>query len=233
MQRIAVFGDNSFSLEAVSRLDLQRFDVLLVETDPARAEQASAQGYKTRAIDFRNDEALKSVGIGRDVTILFCFYSQDCDNVFLTISARALDKNLKIIAIVENPESAPKLLAAGADKIIDPYQICARKIHELVKKPDLAHLLEQTVFGRSDLNMAEITLPKGTNLENTQVSELKLSERYNLILIGIVNQTMGTELHFALDEKAHELNAGDVLVVLGPAREIKSFKKEVDDVGTD
>ena len=232
MKRIAVFGDNSFSLEAASRLDLERFDVILVETDAIRAEQAAQQGYKTVAIDFRNDDELKSVGIGRDVDILFCFFSQDCENVFLTISARALDKNLKIIAIVENPESAQKLLAAGADKIIDPYQICARKIHELVKKPDLTHILDQTVFGRDDLNMAEVTLPKGSRLENTMLNELKLCERYDLILIGVVDKDIGMELHFAIGEKAHELNAGDILVVLGPSREIKAFKKEVEDVGT-
>ena len=232
MKRIAVFGDNSFSLEAVSRLDLQRFDVTLVETDEGRAEQAVQLGCKTVGIDFRNDDELKAVGIGRDLDMLFCFYSQDCDNVFLTISARALDKNLQIIAIVENPESAQKLLAAGADKIIDPYQICARKIHELVKKPDLTHIMDQTVFGRDDLNMAEITIPEGSGLENTKASELKLSDRYDLILIGVVDKEMGTELHFALGEKTHELNAGDILVVLGPSREIKAFKKEVEDVGT-
>ena len=232
MKRIAVFGDNSFSLEAVSRLDLQRFDVTLVETDESRAEQVVQLGCKTVAIDFRNDDELKAVGIGRDLDMLFCFYSQDCDNVFLTISARALDKNLQIIAIVENPESAQKLLAAGADKIIDPYQICARKIHELVKKPDLTHIMDQTVFGRDDLNMAEITIPEGSVLENTKACELKLSGRYDLILIGVVDKEMGTELHFALGEKAHELNAGDILVVLGPSREIKAFKKEVEDVGT-
>lgn len=232
MKRIAVFGDNSFALEAVSRLDLERFDVILVETDESRAEQAALQGYKTVSIDFRNDDELKAVGIGRDVDILFSFYSQDCDNVFLTISARALDKNLEIIAIVENPESAHKLLAAGADKIIDPYQICARRIHELVKKPELTHILDQTVFGRDDLNMAEITIPEGSVLANTKACELKLSDRYDLILIGVVDKEMGTELHFALGEETHELNAGDILVVLGPSREIKAFKKEVEDVGT-
>ncbi|WP_340121615.1 NAD-binding protein [Methylobacter svalbardensis] len=42
------------------------------------------------------------------------------DNVFLTVSARAIDKNITIVAIVDDPESAEKLLAAGANKIIDP-----------------------------------------------------------------------------------------------------------------
>ncbi|MGR9115726.1 MAG: TrkA C-terminal domain-containing protein, partial [Gammaproteobacteria bacterium] len=79
--------------------------------------------------------------------------------------------------------------------------------------------------------MAEITIPKGSKLENTMASELKLYEKYDLILIGVVDKEMGAELYFALDEKAHELNADDVLVVLGPSRDIKAFKKEVEDVG--
>ena len=230
MKRIAVFGNNSLSLEAMSRLDLERYEVTLVETDESRAAQAAQQGYKTVAIDFRNDDELKSIGIGRDLDILFCFYSLDCDNVFLTISARALDKNLKIIAIVENPDSAQKLLAAGADKIIDPYQICARKIHELVKKPDLTYIMDQTVFGRDDLNMAEITIPKNSSLEGKMMSELKLGDKHNLILIGVVDKELGTELHFSLGEEAHELNEGDILVVLGPSREIKAYKNEVENV---
>jgi voltage-gated potassium channel len=34
-------------------------------------------------------------------------------------------------------------------------------------------------------------------------------------------------VHFAIDEKDHKLDAGDIILVLGPSREIKSFKKEV------
>lgn len=230
MKRIAIFGDNVFSLEAVLRLNPEFYDITLVDSDAERSEQAIQHGSQTAAVDFRDDDALKTIGIGRDLDMLFCFYTNDCDNVFLTISARTLDKKLKIISIVENPDSAQKLKAAGADKIIDPYQICARKIHELVKNPALTQLLDQTVFGRDDLNMAEITLPKHSFLEGVMLSQLHLSEKYDLILIGVVDIELGKDLHFALGEQAHELNAGDILVVLGPARDIKAFKKEVDNV---
>lgn len=227
MRRIAVFGDATLSLEAMSRLDRELFSIIFIGSCDAEVALIAEKGYETVVIDFRNDEELTSIGIGKDVDFLFCFFPADSDNVFLTISARAMDKYLTIIAIVEDPDSAEKLLAAGANKIIDPYEICGRKTYEILTKPEITNILDQTVFGRHDLNIAQVEVPKGSWLENTKSSELKLNERHNLILIGIVDKELGEALHFAIGEKEHHLDAGDVLVVMVRAREIKSFKEEV------
>ncbi|MDD5272565.1 MAG: NAD-binding protein, partial [Methylovulum sp.] len=178
----------------------------------------------SKVIDFRNDDDLQQIGIGGYIDVLFCFFPADYDNVFLTLSARALAKDLTIIAIVDDPESAEKLLAAGANKIIDPYEICGRKLHEILIRPDISNILDYTVFGQNDLNMAQIEIPQGSYLENTKISELDVSETYNLILIGVVDKELGDELHFALGEKEHNLDAGDVLVVLGVSADIEAFK---------
>ncbi len=227
MKKVAVFGYNRLSFEAMSRLDAKTYQLLVIERDEERAEQAREQGFETSDIDFRDDDDLRSIGIGKDFGVIFCFFPDDADNVFLTISARALDKHLQIIAIIENPESAEKLLAAGANKIIDPYEICGRKIHELIKKPDMTNILDHTVFGRHDLNMAEIEIPKGSYLDGLYLEDLNLNETHNLILIGIVDKELGEELHFSIGEKDHRLDAGDILVVMGPSREIRVFKKDV------
>ncbi len=227
MKRIAVFGYSIMSLEAMSRLNLEQYSLIFIGKNESEAALVAEKGFENKVIDFRNDDALRSIGIGADVDILFCFYPRDFDNVFLTISARAMDKNLTIVAIVDDPESAEKLLAAGANKIIDPYEICGRKTHEMLTKPDITNILDNTVFGRHDLKMAQIEIPKGSFLENTKTNDLKLNLRHNLILIGVVDRELDDQLHFAIGEKEHTLDAGDVLVVMGPAREIKAFKKEV------
>jgi voltage-gated potassium channel len=230
MKRIAVFGYSIMSLEVMSRLNEDQYSLVFIGKDESEAALVAEKGFETKIIDFRNDDALKSIGIGADVDILFCFYTRDSDNVFLTISARAIDKALTIVAIVDDPESAEKLLAAGANKIIDPYEICGRKTHDMLTRPDITNILDDTVFGRHDLHITQIEIPKGSCLENTNTSDLKLNEKHNLILIGVVDRESGAALHFAIGEKEYTLNAGDVLVVLGPSREIRSFKEEVDHV---
>ena len=227
MKRIAIFGYSIMSLEVMNRLNKDEYSLVFIGKDESEAASVEEKGFETKIIDFRNDEELKSIGIGADVDILFCFYPRDSDNVFLTISARAIDKALTIVAIVDDPESAEKLLAAGADKIIDPYEICGRKTHDMLAKPDITNILDDTVFGRHDLHIAQIEIPQGSYLENTSSCELKLDEKHNLILIGVVDKESGEALHFAVGEKECTLNAGDILVVLGPSREIRSFKEEV------
>jgi voltage-gated potassium channel len=230
MKRIAVFGYSIMSLEVIKQLNEEHYSYVFIVKNEAEALLVAEQGFDTKIIDFRNDEAIKSVGIGENIDILFCFYPKDSDNVFLTISARALDNELTIIAIVDDPESAEKLLAAGANKIIDPYEICGRKTHDMLAKPDITDVLDNTVFGRHDLHIAQIEIPKNSSLDQTKTSALLLAGTYNLILIGVVDKVSGDNLHFVMDEKEHTLNIGDVLVVLGPARDIKAFKEEIEAV---
>lgn len=227
MKKIAVFGDRRMALEAMSRLDTRTCDVIYGAQNEDDALFIAEKGFSTSLTDFLDDGALHAIGIGVDVDTLFCFFAADSDNVFLTISARALAPDLNIIAIVDAPDSAEKLLAAGASKIIDPYEICGRKTHEILTKPEITHVLDQTVFRRHDLNIAEIKIPEASWLENRKTSTLRLNERHNLILLGVVDKEMGETLHFAVGDEEHVLNAGDVLVVMGPAREIRTFKERL------
>jgi voltage-gated potassium channel len=228
VKNIAVFGYNPMSFELIKCLDLKQHEVVIVDQDRDDLVSAADLGFTVIETDYRNDDNLEEVGIGRHIDVLFCFFEQDSNNLFLTISARAMDKKLEIISIVDDPESAEKLLVAGANKIIDPYQICGRKIYQLIKNPDIADVLDHTIFGRHDLNTAEIQIPPESPLENTYASQLHLNARYNLILIAIVDKELGKELHFTIGEQDHKLDAGDILIVLGPSRQLRAFKKEVE-----
>lgn len=228
MKRIAVFGCSVMSMTVMARLRDNQYQVLFVSQDEREAALMAAQGFATKTIDFREDEELKAIGIGTNIDIIFCFFPTDSDNVFLTISARALAAELTIIAVVDDPESADKLLAAGANKIIDPHEICGRKAHEMLTRADISMLLDNTVFGSHDLNMAQIEIHPGSCLENQPVNTLKLNTQHNLILLGLVNKARSHELHLAIGEQAQPLVAGDMLVVLGAAENIQAFKDKVE-----
>ncbi|MDT8407073.1 MAG: NAD-binding protein [Methylococcales bacterium] len=233
MMKIAIFGNSSFVLEALSRLDTQQFQVIYADTDNERLAKAHDLGLATQTLDFRSDEDLIALGIGRDIEMLFCFFKQDYDNVFLTISARTIDPILRIIALVDDPQSAHKLIAAGADKIIDPYQICAHRMHELIRKPHLIEMLDHTVFGRQDLSLEEILITQDSSLQQTQLSELKVQQTHNLIILGVIDQEQGPDMKFVLGDEDHKLDAGDILVVLGPTQAIQRFTDETQHEKTD
>ena len=224
---IAIFGYNNMSLELINQLHEKQHTLLVLDADPAKIDQALQKNIPAQLMDYRHDEDLIALGIGTQVETLFCFLEKDSENVFLILSARALDKNLKIISVVNQPESAEKLLAAGATKIIDPFEICSNKAYQLLTKPSITWVLDEVVFGRADLHMAEIIIPQNSLLDQSCTSELHLNEKYNLFLIGVVDKELGDKLYFSLGEQDHKLDAGDILVVLGANRDIRKFKLEI------
>ena len=228
MKRVAIFGYNPMSYEAISRIDQSRYELMVLDHQAAHIALATENGFQAVLADFRSDEDLRTVGVGRDIDTLFCFFEEDSQNVFLTLSARAIDAELNIIAIVYSPEAAEKLRVAGANKLIDPYEICARKIHDLLKRPEITNVFDHAVFGRHDLNLAEVMIPDDSYLMGQCVSQLQLSSQYNLILIGIVNRQRSEPLRFVVEDTNCRLSAGDILVILGPEREIRAFKKDVE-----
>lgn len=225
--KIVLFGCNSLGLDAARRLNSRKHSFVLVDNDETRVRGAAEQGYEAVLADYRDDEVLRSIGIGRDINAIFCFFPDDAENVFLTISARALAPGLKIVSVVDSPESADKLRAAGADKIIDPYEVSGRRIYEIIKRPIVVDILDETVYGRHDLKMAEIEIPEGCCLDKRHLSELHWKERFNLILLGVVDKERGKDLRFVTGGVDYKLDAGDVLVVLGPSQEIVAFKREI------
>ena len=114
---------------------------VILEDNEARAEEARAQGYLCIHGDATNETTLHMAGILR-AHALASVLSNDALNVFITLSARALNPNLLIVARGELPSTENKLLQAGADKVVLPTHIGAERIAELLLYQESARFIE-------------------------------------------------------------------------------------------
>ncbi len=226
--KIAVFGCNPLAIEVARRLSMVQTPFVMLDRDAGLVELARQEGLDAERIDYTDDDALRAVGIGVNIEGVFCLLTEDSENVFLAISARALAPALRIVAVCQAPEAAPKLLAAGADKVVDPYEISGARVHELIERPEVVELMEQTVFGLQDLNVAEIVIPRGSWLHGVRLSELRRHMTQNVILLGVVDLERGRELIFSTRGIDHNLDHGDVLVVIGPQRQVADFRTMIE-----
>jgi len=222
--RFVLFGCNALAIEVAWRLSMARLPFIMLDRDAGRVEEARQEGLSAERIDYTDDDALRAVGIGSHIEGVFCLLGEDSENVFLAISARALAPALRIVAVCQVPEAAPKLLAAGADKVVDPYEISGARVHELIERPEVVELMEQTVFGLQDLNIAEVTIPDGSWLHGLRLSELRQHMKQNVILLGVVDLERGKELIFSTRGIDHNLDFNDVLVVIGPSGDVENFR---------
>lgn len=125
--KIAIFGYNSMSFELISQLNDKEKKLIILDADPIKIEQALQKELPAQLMDYRQDENLITLGIGSSVETIFCFLESDSENVFLTLSARVLDKKLKIISVVNQPESAEKLLQLGPIKLLTRSKYVVKK----------------------------------------------------------------------------------------------------------
>lgn len=221
-----IFGCSAMGHEVAMQLAERGIKAHLYSNDPNEVDAMQAKGLEAAVVDHTDDEKLRGIGIGKWVTTIFCLFSEEPQNLFVTLSARALDPRLKIICVCESVSSGKKLITAGATKVIDPYEISGQRVHELIARPYLVEMLQNTVFGKH-IDIAEIEIPQNSPISGSMMDELQLAKRYNLIVMGVVDLELGRNLIFCNSGVNHRLDGGDLLVVIGPKVEISRMRLEM------
>jgi voltage-gated potassium channel Kch len=140
---------------------------VVLERSEARAEEVRKLGYLAIQADATDETGLKQAGIDR-ARALATVLPDDAANVFITLSARSLNRQIVIIARGEVPSTEKKLRHAGADKVVLPTHIGAERIAEMILYPENAPV----VRGQDKMRDFERTLRGyGLKMETVVVDE--------------------------------------------------------------
>jgi len=227
---IAIFGYYRSAVEVASYLRTGNYDLVIIDDNPKNLEKARSAGYRTAELDFRDDSELEKLGLGETIDTIFCLFPDDAENVFLTISARSLAPTIKVFSIAHGRGAVHNLRAAGADNVIETQEISGLRIWDIINRPIVTGILDRTLFGQANLNVAEIPLPKDSPLLGKPVAEIGIEKCYDLILLGVVGQDKSE--HFIYSQTAQETitRAGDILVVIGPTDAINALQEHLTEV---
>jgi len=223
--KIALFGYDRGVLTVAGVLAEHGQSVLLVDNHQEHLAKAEAMGFATASINYRDDAELRRLGLGDRIGMLFGLFPSDAENVFLTISARAMAPELRIICMIHHLDSAPKLVAAGATKIIDPYEISGRKIWRILRQPLLSEVIEHTLLGTHQVRVVEIEIPPASFLDGCKLRDIDLRGRFALVLLGVVDHELGEHFVFSSEGYNHKLDGGDLLVLIGLDEDIARFRE--------
>src|SRR5664279_349718 len=156
--------------------------VVVVDKDPARLEDITfpyVQG------DISDDDVLRSAGIG-EARALVAALDTDADNVYVTLSARALRPDLVIIARARNEVSTSKLLRAGADRVVNPQLIGGRRMASFALQPDVAEFLDVVMHDESlDFRIEQIEMHEGSPLCGLTIGESASMETSEVVVLAL------------------------------------------------
>jgi voltage-gated potassium channel len=102
----------------------QGAEVVVVDLDAARVAETP---YPALIGDVTDDDVLRKAGLMR-ARALVTAINTDAENVYVTLSARELRPDLVIVARARTEESEPKLLRAGATRVVNPQRIGGQRI---------------------------------------------------------------------------------------------------------
>ena len=104
------------------------------------------------------DEVLLQAGVERADCLISALPS-DSDNVFVVLSARQINKNIRIISRASQETTYGKLKLAGANNVILPDKIGGDHMASLVVVPDLLEFIDNlSIVGETNINIEEIAI---------------------------------------------------------------------------
>lgn len=225
-KNILLFGYGSHGKFIAKGLLDDGFDVQIIESDEQYFLQAKEDGFDTTLkIDVTKDESLQSL-LPASYEQLVCVLDDEHLNVFLTLSLRSLFKESYILAISDSMHTTKKLQMAGANKVIDMYEVSANKIHNILNRPIATQLLEEFVVHKNGIGFREFIIPDDSFLDGLMTDDIDLSE-YGVLLVGMIDEELGYHFIFVTAGVNHKLDSGDTIVCVGKHDELESFEQKI------
>jgi voltage-gated potassium channel len=186
--------------------------LIVIETDGAEVQDMLERGILAIQGNAGDESILKRAGIER-AKVLVCVAASDADNLFITITARGLNKDLLIAARAETRETEKKMLQVGANKVVSPYLIGAYRLVNVMLKPAVTQFIELSSLEREmDVRLEEIKVGTGSILNEKLLKDTPIRSELGIIVVGIEKKD-GKMLFNPPSTQLIE--AGDTLITIG------------------
>jgi voltage-gated potassium channel len=200
-------------------------EVVVVDLDP---ERVTAIGYPTIVGDVTDDDVLRTAGVMR-ARALVTAINTDAENVYVTLSARALRPDLVIVARARNEESESKLLRAGATRVVNPQRIGGQRIAAAASQPNVVEFLDVVMHdGSLEFRLEEVSINAGSRLAGRTLQEANLGETTGALVLAL----RGSDGAFIANPPVQTpIEAGHVLIAIGTEQQLAALQNAAHSAG--
>ncbi len=197
-------------------------NVVIIEKNQDRQAAMDEDGILYLMGEATDENLLIRAGI-KSARGLVTAVATDADNVFLTLIAKTLNPDIFIVARAIQNTAKKTLQAAGAAKIISPYDLGARRMAHAILRPTVIKFLELAFTDDStDIQLEEIRVQSTSRLLNVQLKESGIRQQLDLIILTI-KKADGTMI---FNPKADtRIETDDTLVVVGMAKSVSTLER--------
>lgn len=131
-----------------------------------------------------SDEVLRRAGIEQASGLLACL-TEDKDNVFVTLTARSMNRKLRIISKVLEETSRRKLAIAGANGTVNPTAIGGLRLVSEMVRPTVVTFLDNMMRDSSSAyRFEELCVEPGAPIAGKRLAEANLRGKSNVLVVA-------------------------------------------------
>ncbi len=223
---ICGFGRNGS--QAARTLQVHNVPFVVIEKNTQAMEEYMVEHPEVLFMsgDGTDDDNLIKAGIERAKALITALPA-DADNVFIVLSARALNPGIQIISRASDSNTMPKLKKAGADNVILPDKIGGTHMATLVSKPDVIEFIDYLSGEEGEsINVESVPydeLPE--HIKNKSLHDVMGWKKTGVNCIGIKNN----EGKFVINPPQDTvITKGMKVIVLGTKIQIERMKSNLD-----
>ncbi len=194
--------------------------LVVVDRDPAVGERLEQRKLPFVLGNATEDGVLKQAGIERARGLL-AVLNDDADNVFVTLSARALNRDLIIVARATFASAEGKLRKAGADRVVSPYIMAGHRMVSLLVQPNVVDFLDAAMYtAEFELWLEEILVAPDSPLVGKPLVDADIRARTGANILAILRGSARRPVGWSPQS---QFAADDILVVMGLTDQLKAL----------
>ncbi len=205
--------------EAAKAFHGEGVDVVAVDVAEAAVELAVEDGLLAICRDATQNESLLQAGIAR-ARGLIAATGSDSSNVLITLTAKAINPDLTLVARADAIETREKVRLAGADQVVTPYSIGGRRMALSAVRPLTADFFDNIVDpSRNGPRIIEILVGEGSDFAGTTLAEFAAARQVQVLAVS------KHDGHLLLTPAAESvIEPGDRLVLAGRDEQLQRLE---------
>jgi voltage-gated potassium channel len=214
-----VCGYGRVGLTVARELVHSGLKVVVIDILPESLARARREGFLEVEGDATEEATLRDAGIERAHGLITTIDS-DAHNVYVILSARAINPDLFVVARANSADSEARLMQAGASRVVSPYTMAGHRLAELATRPRVVDFIDAALsHGELAFSMEEVEVVAGSSIDGMTVGALRES---GVFVLAVVTGERSYEANPPADRV---LRAGETLVVSGSVARLRELRE--------
>jgi len=173
--------------------------------------------------DAASEKTLREARIERAAGLVAAT-TTDATNIYIVLTARSMNPQLKIIARASEESAEKHLKTAGADIVISPYAAAGHRIAQSFLRPHLLDFLDITGdrSGAHQMLIEEIKVSPQSSLAGTTIGASGIHHQFGIMILAIRHTDGSTQFN---PQAPALIQGGDYLIAMGETPQLAKLEK--------